>query len=366
MSGDRPRDLRALLADEARRAAGLDASARRRDPDELSDELDTGADAHDVEPSNETLLDYLAGRLLADEDARIQRLLVAHPEAARRLLDLENLVTAGALADAEDTSGIPTPDLAAQAGWKDFQQRLARDEPGRRETGIRELVDAEPSLDRSSPEKPEARFVEPGRMDAGSEKPIDQETGSQDPPHRKGSEGRGLDLPSLEGPSLGAAGSQDAAPRAPVHALPGPAVPGPAIAAASPAQVPMWLAAMLLVGVLGLGVRLAYLESELARPWGNLASLELVDTRSGEVPEIVLEPDAPLRLAIEPSERCPAYRAELDGPRALRVERLTAETFEPLTLLLPRPAPGDYRLELYGCEPERRVGEHRFRVAVGE
>jgi hypothetical protein len=70
------------------------------------------------EPEPEELLDYLAGRLSPEEEERLGRELAASPEAARALLDLEDLEAAGAAA------GTRPAELAARAGWRDLRERL--------------------------------------------------------------------------------------------------------------------------------------------------------------------------------------------------------------------------------------------------
>lgn len=71
--------------------------------------------AGEPEPTPEVLLDYLAGRLPPEEEQRVARQLAAHPAAARTLLDLAEIEAAGAAAGERPT------DLAAVAGWRDFQ-----------------------------------------------------------------------------------------------------------------------------------------------------------------------------------------------------------------------------------------------------
>ncbi len=73
-------------------------------------------------PSAEELLAYHEGRLGAEEEARIGRILVADPEAARMLLDLVEL--AEAQPPAEGAAAAPA-DFAAAAAWR----RLAAELP---------------------------------------------------------------------------------------------------------------------------------------------------------------------------------------------------------------------------------------------
>ncbi|HYN20705.1 MAG TPA: hypothetical protein VE078_07085, partial [Thermoanaerobaculia bacterium] len=84
--------LIAALAEEARQGAG---EAREPEPEEL--------------------LDYLAGRLSAEEEESMARQLVASPAAARALLDLADLEAA------EAAAGSQPAELAAHAGWRDLQ-----------------------------------------------------------------------------------------------------------------------------------------------------------------------------------------------------------------------------------------------------
>jgi hypothetical protein len=70
------------------------------------------------EPEPEELLDFLAGRLSPEDERRVDRQLAASPEAARALLDLQDLEAAGAAAGTQPT------DLAVRAGWRDLQERL--------------------------------------------------------------------------------------------------------------------------------------------------------------------------------------------------------------------------------------------------
>lgn len=87
------------------------------------------------DPDPEELLDYLEGRLSADEDEAMRGRLVASPSASRRLLDLADLTEAGAAAEAVDPEA--PADLAVHAGWRDLQRRLPKRQTGsdRREGG---------------------------------------------------------------------------------------------------------------------------------------------------------------------------------------------------------------------------------------
>jgi anti-sigma factor RsiW len=82
----------------------------------LAEQARSGAPSVETEP--EELLDYLAGRLSPEEEERLGRELAASPEAARALLDLEDLEAAGAAA------GTRPAELAARAGWRDLQGHL--------------------------------------------------------------------------------------------------------------------------------------------------------------------------------------------------------------------------------------------------
>ena len=75
------------------------------------------------EPEPEELLGFLAGRLPPEDERRVDRQLAASPEAARALLDLQDLEAAGAAAGTQPT------DLAVRAGWRDLQGRLPASVP---------------------------------------------------------------------------------------------------------------------------------------------------------------------------------------------------------------------------------------------
>jgi hypothetical protein len=78
-----------------------------------------GAGADDArQPEPEELLDFLAGRLDPEEEARVSRRLVASPDASRALLDLADLEAAGAAA------GEGPRELGTVAAWRDFERRL--------------------------------------------------------------------------------------------------------------------------------------------------------------------------------------------------------------------------------------------------
>ncbi len=80
-------------------------------------------------PDPEELLDYLAGRLAAEDAQRVERRLVADPQAARALLDLAEFEAAarevgGGERGEEGGEALPV-DLAVRAGWRDLRGRLA-------------------------------------------------------------------------------------------------------------------------------------------------------------------------------------------------------------------------------------------------
>jgi hypothetical protein len=75
--------------------------------------------AGSAEPAPEELLDYLAGRLDPAAEQRLGSKLAASPAATRALLDLADLEAAG------EPAGSGPADLAARAGWRDFQSRLS-------------------------------------------------------------------------------------------------------------------------------------------------------------------------------------------------------------------------------------------------
>lgn len=78
-------------------------------------------------PEPEELLAYLEGRLSPKDEERLDRHLMASPEATRALLDVANFEAAGAAA------GSLPPDVAVHAGWRDLEKRLpdARPRPPR-------------------------------------------------------------------------------------------------------------------------------------------------------------------------------------------------------------------------------------------
>lgn len=74
-------------------------------------------------PEPEELLAYLEGRLSPEEEQRLDRHLVASPDAARALLDLADFEAA------EAAAGSQTPDVAVHAGWRDFERNLPDAKP---------------------------------------------------------------------------------------------------------------------------------------------------------------------------------------------------------------------------------------------
>lgn len=97
--------LAELSADHARREAEAEGTAAAPEPEEL--------------------LDLLHDRLPPAEARRLERRLLADPEAVRSLLDLADFAEAEAAADAR-AAGEGTPrDVATHAGWRDFERRLS-------------------------------------------------------------------------------------------------------------------------------------------------------------------------------------------------------------------------------------------------
>ena len=95
-------------------------------------------------PDPEELLDYLAGRLAAEDAQRVERRLVADPEAARALLDLAEFEAAAREAGAAgggtggEGGGEARPvDLAVRAGWRHLRGRLAAEAAPSRRPGSR-------------------------------------------------------------------------------------------------------------------------------------------------------------------------------------------------------------------------------------
>ncbi len=70
-------------------------------------------------PEPEEILDFLEDRLPAESKARLERLFVASPEAARMLLDLAELH------DAQPPAEDAPADFAVRSGWRKLEPRLA-------------------------------------------------------------------------------------------------------------------------------------------------------------------------------------------------------------------------------------------------
>lgn len=75
-------------------------------------------------PEPEELLDLLEDRLPPEDAERLERWLIADPEAARSFFDLADF------AEAEAAAGAGPPEVATHAGWRDFQSRLEEETPG--------------------------------------------------------------------------------------------------------------------------------------------------------------------------------------------------------------------------------------------
>lgn len=282
--------LTAALAERAREQAG-----------------GAGGSAPAALPEPEEMLDYLAGRL-EDEDAqRIERLVVAEPEAARMLLDLADFEMAGAEAGAE------------------------ADSPARSEAGGE--TEANPGA---------GAAAEPGDA-AGS--PAAGRPADPPPP---------VDLASR-------AGWRDLKSRLPAGRRNDPY----GGASTWPLRLTASLAAALAVATVGLGYRAWTLAQRLDRPEVNLASFYLyADTRASDEPTFELVPGERLRLVIEPNERCDRYLAVIEGPgRQLPIEGLVRSPDATLTVGL-RLEPGRHSLRLTGtgCAAPGWQQEWDFRV----
>jgi len=123
------------------------------------------------------------------------------------------------------------------------------------------------------------------------------------------------------------------------------------------------IAATLLLSTVGLGGYWTGLRVGSLQPKANVKNLELLaDGRAANEETVALPADASLRLVLSVHERCPRYRAEIEGPRYRKtVEELTWDQGN-VTLLLPgATSAGEYRLRLSGCEP-RREQEYSWRV----
>lgn len=76
-------------------------------------------------PEPEELLDLLEDRLPPEDAERLERRVIADPEAARAFLDLADFAEAEASMGAERP-----PEVATHAGWRDFESRLQEETPG--------------------------------------------------------------------------------------------------------------------------------------------------------------------------------------------------------------------------------------------
>jgi hypothetical protein len=111
--------LRAVLAEAAAAEAGAGAAGERREDDVAT----AGAAAAEADE----LVAYLRGHLSADDEARVERRLVADPAAARAVLDLAELEAAAAeRADRDPEPAAPPADLGTAAAWRDLRRRLHR------------------------------------------------------------------------------------------------------------------------------------------------------------------------------------------------------------------------------------------------
>lgn len=84
----------------------------------LAEQAQSGGAHEGPEPEPEELLDYLEGRLAPEAAQRLERMLVASPEAARALLDVAELEAAG------ETDGQRPAELSVLAGWRELKGRL--------------------------------------------------------------------------------------------------------------------------------------------------------------------------------------------------------------------------------------------------
>ncbi|HEY4562670.1 MAG TPA: hypothetical protein VIJ36_06805 [Thermoanaerobaculia bacterium] len=206
------------------------------------------------EPEPEELLEFLAGRLPPEDERRVERQLAASPEAARALLDLQDLEAAGAAAGTQPT------DLAVRAGWRDLQGRLPASVPWYR-------------------------------------------------------------------------------------------------------RLPPVLSSIAATLLLSIGTYWTGFQVGLHQLIANVGNAELLaGSRAADGETVALSAGASLRLVLSVPERCPRYRAEIEGPRYRKtVEGLKRDQGN-VTLLLPSVASGEYRLRLSGCEPRRELQEYSWRV----
>lgn len=124
-------------------------------------------------------------------------------------------------------------------------------------------------------------------------------------------------------------------------------------------------AAVLLLAAVNLGGWMTYTSRLAPRLVANLTSLQLAEPGRSESPPVAeVAEGEPLRLVLRPEARCESFRALVRGPEKgppREVPGLLLDDLSLLTLLLPVQG-GDYRLELFGCDPERPLEEYRFRV----
>jgi len=124
------------------------------------------------------------------------------------------------------------------------------------------------------------------------------------------------------------------------------------------------IAAALFLSTVSLVGYVVSLQGKLSQPIANVPDLilELAPRAFGEE-TVAVAPGKPLRVVLIPAEDCPVYQAEIEPPGRERwtLEGLKKDASGNLTLQLPRPEPGSYRLRLSGCEP-RRGQEYSWRV----
>jgi hypothetical protein len=140
-------------------------------------------------------------------------------------------------------------------------------------------------------------------------------------------------------------------------------------ATSRPSRPPRWLeavAASLLLSTLGLGSWAWRLQVERSRPVASV-SLELASRpRAGGEPAVALSPGAPLRLVLDPAERCSTYTVKIAGSEGGAAQTLDRQKVDELgnLALLVWLGPGSYRLRLSGCEPRRELEKYPFRITA--
>jgi hypothetical protein len=265
----------------------------------LAERAQEGGGGAGPDPEPEELLDYLEGRLSQEEDAAMQRRLVASPAATRRLLDLAGLVDAGAAGERQggeegEAAGAPA-DLAVHAAWRDFRWRLPGGE-----------AEAGPT---------------------GGPAPLDPSRLSD----RPASAGRATRWNALSGGLAALAATLLVA----VLAL------------------GTWVSRLERASGPGGGVvaNLRTLEVPQATRAEGLPSSTVAP---GEPLLVLLE---------APPEPCPSYRAEIVTPAgALReVPGLVRDELGNLSFLL-QGEHGRYAVRLFGCEPERQLSTYGFEI----